>query len=110
MTAGGDPGAAALQPPAKLALIGFRAVRKNTLRGFVSVEFGSGLRLFDCAVHVHPTGRAWVALPGKPVLDEDGRHKRDVNGKPTYVPIAEWRDRATSDRFCEIVIAQLRER
>jgi hypothetical protein len=101
---------AATTPAARLAVVGFKPMRRNTLRGFVSVQFASGLRLFDRPVHVHPNGRSWVSLPGKPLLDEEGRHKRDANGKPAYVPMAERRDRATSDRFSEIVIGLLRER
>jgi hypothetical protein len=56
----------------------FRPVRKNTLIGFFSVSFGS-LQINDCSIHRHANGTTWVvALPGKPVLDQDGRHKRDV--------------------------------
>lgn len=74
------------------------------------MQFASGLRLLDCPVHLHPNGRSWVALPGRPVLSESGIHKRDANGKTQYVPMAEWKDKSTSDRFSEIVIALLRER
>jgi hypothetical protein len=93
-----------------LSIVSFKLMWRNTLRGFVSVEFGSGLRLNDCQVHCHANGRIWIALPGKPLLDENGQHKRDGTGKLSYVPVAEWRDRATSDQFSEIVTALLRER
>jgi len=97
-------------PKPKLRVLSFRPVRRNTLFDFVTVRFGSRLKLNDCLVHLHLNGRAWVALPGKPVMDEHGRHKRDANGKPAYVPMGEWRDRATSDRFSEIGSGFLRER
>jgi hypothetical protein len=104
MAYGGD------KPVPKLQVISFKRMRRNTLRGFVSVQFSSGLRLLDCPVHVRLGGRTWVALPGKPLVGEDGRQKRDANGKTQYVPMAEWRDHATGDRFSELVIALLLER
>jgi hypothetical protein len=97
------------KPAAKLRVISFKKMRRNTLRGFATVQLGSGLRLFDCPVHLHANGRAWVALPGRPVLSESGSHKRDPNGKLQYVRVAEWPDRTTSDRFSKIVIALLLE-
>jgi hypothetical protein len=92
-----------------ISVTGFKPVHKNTLRGFVSVTYGS-LTLHDCPVHVHTSGRAWIGLPGKPQLDSEGRQKRDVNGKPAYTPFAEWANREVSDRFSLEVIEQLRQR
>jgi hypothetical protein len=67
--------------PAGLQVIDFRPMVKNTLRGFASVQFGSGLRILDCPVHVHTNGRAWVGLPAKPITDEAGQVRRDERGK-----------------------------
>ena len=97
------------QTKPRLQVVSFKPVSKNTLRGFTSVQFASRLRLLDCLVHVHPNGREWVAVPGKLVLDEDGRHKREINGKP-YVPIAEGCHRQIPDRFSQIVLGLLREK
>jgi hypothetical protein len=95
------------KPKPKLQLVSFKPMRRNALVGFAVIRFVSGLKLNDCPVHLHPNGRVWVSLPGKPVIDEDGRQKRDAKGKPAYVPVAEWSDRATS---AELVIGLLRER
>jgi hypothetical protein len=46
-------------------------------------------------------------LPGKALIDEQGRRKRDAEGKLLYVPVAQWRDRAISDRFSELMIAMI---
>jgi hypothetical protein len=48
---------------------------------------------------------AWHAnKERKPVLDETGQQKRDANGRPQYVAIAEWTTRTLSDRFSARVI------
>jgi hypothetical protein len=94
-------------PRSKLSICGWKPLRRGTLRGFVSVRFGSGLILRDCPIHLHANGRCWVALPGKPLLDSEGRHRRAENGKLQYAAVAEWVDRATSDKFSEIVAGLL---
>jgi hypothetical protein len=68
--------------PARMRLVSFKPVVKNSLRGFATVEFPPGLILRELPVLIGVNGRAWVALPGKPVLDENGHQKRDVKGKP----------------------------
>jgi hypothetical protein len=40
-----------------------------------------------------------------PVLDQEGRQKRDVNGKPQYLPFLQWRDRSLSSRFSDSTVA-----
>jgi hypothetical protein len=47
-------------------------------------------------------------VPAKPELDRDGRRKIDINGKPTYAPVLEWRTREINDGFSEAVIAAVR--
>jgi hypothetical protein len=95
------------QPP-RMKLMSFRPLVKNSLRGFVSLELPNGLRLLECPVLVSH-GKAWVSLPGRPILDENGRHKRDLNDKLQYAPVIQWRDRDLSDRFSDAVIALIRE-
>jgi hypothetical protein len=45
----------------------------------------------------------------KAQLDGDSRQKTDMNGKPAYTAIVEWRDRALSGRFSDAVVALIRE-
>jgi hypothetical protein len=98
--------------PRQLRLVAFKPLRKNSLRGFASVwvplwQSMTGLTIRDCPVLVS-AGRAWVALPGKPQIDPDGRQKKDVSGKPAYVAILEWDSREVSDRFSAGIIALVR--
>jgi hypothetical protein len=41
------------------------------------------LKVIDCPIVVLH-GKPWDPLPSKPQIDEDGRHKSDVNGRPAY--------------------------
>jgi hypothetical protein len=93
-----------------LRVLSFRPLRKGTLAGFVTVELGSELRLRDCCVHTHPSGRCWVSLPAKPIIDtESFQLRRAERDRLADTAICEWRDRATGDRVSEIVIGLLRQ-
>jgi len=89
---------------ARMRLVSFRPLVKNSLRGFATIELPPGLILRELPVLIGTNGRAWVALPRKPVLDETGQQKRDANGRPQYVAIGEWTTRTLSDRFSARVI------
>jgi hypothetical protein len=90
-----------------MRLISWKPLVKNSLRGFATIELPIGLKISDIPVLVSH-GKAWASLPSKPQLDKDGQHKRDVNGKPAYAPILEWRDRDLSDRFSAAVVDLIR--
>jgi DNA-binding cell septation regulator SpoVG len=94
---------------AQLRLVSFKVMAKGQLRGFCTVELPPGLILSDLPVLLGNDG-FWVALPGKPVLDETGRQKRDINGKAEYQPIGKWTSRELSDRFSARVISLIDER
>jgi hypothetical protein len=93
--------------PRTISLIAWQQVIKGALRGFVTIELPSGLRLVDGPV-LTATGKAWTAPPSKPIVDCDGRQKTDANGKPAFAAVCGWRTRELSDRFSEIVIAAIR--
>jgi hypothetical protein len=91
----------------RMRLIAWKPLVKNSLRGFATVELPIGLKISDVPVLIS-NGKTWASLPSKPQLDRDGQHKRDVNGKATYSPILEWKDRDLSDRFSQAVVALVR--
>ena len=86
-----------------VALLEWKAVRKNTLRGFAKVRLGRSMSIKDIATHVK-NGRRWVQLPAKPIINQDGTAKKDDAGKILYVPVIEWTDREAADRFSQAVI------
>jgi hypothetical protein len=78
----------------------WRAVVKNSLRGFVVLELSpSGLILRDCALHERD-GARWVSLPSKAQIDAEGRQRKDSNtGKPLWSPVVEIRGKDQRERF-----------
>jgi hypothetical protein len=89
--------------PRRLRLRSFRPLAKGAPRGFASVEVPFGLVLHDVAIFAGRNG-PWASLASRPLLDQDGRHRSEINGKPQYTPVAEWRSRELADRFWAAVI------
>jgi hypothetical protein len=89
---------------AGIAIIAWKPLTKNTLRGFAAVRLRNGLLINDVTVHTSH-GKAWASLPSKPIVGADGQAQRDrETGKLRYVPILEWPDRSVADRFSAAVI------
>lgn len=91
-----------------LRLVGFRAVKKGSLRGFATVELPViGLTIRDCPVH-EVGQKTWASLPARPQVDSAGRLVRDAAGKASYAAILEWRDRKLRDHFSRRVAEAVR--
>ena len=91
----------------RMRLISWKPITKGSLRGFVAVELPIGLKIHDVPVLVS-NGKAWAALPSKPQIDKEGKHKTDANGKAAYVPVLEWKNRELNDRFSAAVVEIIR--
>jgi len=91
----------------RMMLRSFRPLAKGALRGFATIELPSGLVLHDVAIRAGRNG-PWASLPSKPVLDRDGRHRSDTNGRHQYAPVAEWRSRELADRFSAALVELVR--
>jgi DNA-binding cell septation regulator SpoVG len=81
--------------------------RSGSLLAFLSVETASGMIIHDCRLMAGRNG-PWVAMPSKPQLDRDGNPRLDANGRQAYSPIVEFANRATADKFRDLVIEALR--
>jgi hypothetical protein len=77
-----------LNPPTRMRLRSFRPLEKNTLRGFAEIELPNGLRIREISIHTKKNGNSWVGLPGRPVIDGEGRH-HVVDGKRQYAALLE---------------------
>jgi hypothetical protein len=93
--------------PRKLRIWKWVPIRHKALAGFISVEFGIGLRIADLPVFRSGSSGPWVGQPRAPKVDSAGRQLRDADGKPAFESTFEWRNRATSDAFSAVVIALL---
>jgi len=86
-----------------LILLEWKAMNRNSLRGFATVRYGS-LKIRDVTVHNNGS-RRWANMPSKPIVGPDGAAQRDDNGKIKYVPLLEWASREAADKFSDEVIA-----
>ena len=94
--------------PRQLRLVSWKPLLRGSLRGFATVEISAiGLRIIDVPVLTGSNG-PWATLPSKPELDSEGRRKHDINGKPTWAPVIEWKSRALREGFSEAVVAAVR--
>ncbi len=89
-----------------ISLIAWKPMRKNTLLGFATVRIGAALSVKDVSVHTK-NGKRWASFPSKPIIDRDGNTQRRDDGRVQYVPVLEWLDRDTADRFSNGVIAAI---
>ena len=85
----------------------FKPLVKGALRGFATVRLPIGLTIADIPV-CESYGKAWAALPSKPILDRDGRYV-EQDGKKHYAPILQWADRDTADRWSDAVVDLVRQ-
>lgn len=89
----------------RLVVHSWKAIVKNTLCGFCTVELPNGLYIEDVSIH-QKNGRWWSALPAVPQL-ENGQH-RIKDGKPQYKNVLRWRDRDLGDRFSDALISAIK--
>ena len=50
----------------------FKAYRKNTLRGFFTMEIADCIEIKDCTFH-ESNGKTWFGFPGIPYTDKEGK-------------------------------------
>jgi hypothetical protein len=85
----------------------FRELRKNTLRGFFTMEIAGSIEIRDCSLH-HLNGRSWFAFPGAAQIDKDGQVRRE-NGKVLYKNVVAIPDQKMAQRVQAEVVEALRE-
>ena len=91
----------------RLRLEALKAMRKGSLVGFATLRLPNGLVIADCPV-CESHGKAWASIPGKPILDRDGRHA-EQDGKKHYGQILQWADRDTADSWSDAVVDLVRQ-
>jgi hypothetical protein len=98
------------KPPRRMTLRSWKPLRKGALIGFAAISLPAGLEIDDIPV-LMINGKAWAALPGRPVITADGRvAKLPGTSKTQYVSFLRWRDRALSTAFSERVVELVLER
>jgi DNA-binding cell septation regulator SpoVG len=82
--------------------------QSGSLEGFCCVQLASGLIVYDIRIMCGKEGSLWCAMPAQRQVDRDGNPRSDANGKPIYSQIVEFRDKATADRFRDMVLSLIR--
>jgi hypothetical protein len=85
---------------AMIEALEWRECVRGTLRAFVTlVMTPPGLILKDCSVHEHG-GKRWAALPIKPLLDSEGRQRRNPEtGQKIYASVCQIKTRSEREKF-----------
>jgi hypothetical protein len=97
------------EPPVKIKRFSPYRNEAGTVLAFLSVEHPSGLILHQCKLMVGSKGTRWIATPAVRETDSDGRPKLDINGKPIWQPIVEFRDKLTRQRWQDTILVALRK-
>jgi DNA-binding cell septation regulator SpoVG len=84
--------------PSKVEIFNFRALVRNSLRGFFSVRLPSGMIIHDFSFF-EKEGKRWIAPPSRAYQGKEGR--------TVYTPIVEFVNRQVSDQFREYVLAAI---
>jgi DNA-binding cell septation regulator SpoVG len=92
---------------AAMKILDWRAMRRNSLLGFVKVELPSGMVIADVTILSGDKG-AWASPPSKPLIGRDGAVLKDAAGKARYQPIIDFTSKEVRNRFSEGVVAALR--
>jgi hypothetical protein len=85
--------------------VAWSPVNRGSLIGHVDVRYGDVL-FRGCPV-LRSSGRTWVGLPAKPMLDRNGHVVRSDDGKTRFQPMAEWPNRDVADQFSQAVLGSL---
>jgi hypothetical protein len=88
---------------------GWKPIRKGSLIGFAAISLPAGLEIDDVPV-LMTNGKAWAALPARPVITSEGHVARlPGSSKAQYVTFLRWRDRTLSTTFRERVVELVRQ-
>jgi DNA-binding cell septation regulator SpoVG len=83
----------------KFTICNWKALEKNTLRGFFTVTLPSGLVIHNCSLHEKDGGR-WIGMPSE---------KYTKDGQTAYKKLVEFKDRAAQDAFRDACLDALDE-
>ncbi len=89
--------------PMPVRLIETKLIQKGSLVAVVRIAIGK-LILHDVSIF-SSTEKAWAAPPSKPAIGAGGVVVKGDNGKTRYVPVVEFADRESKDRFSVSVVA-----
>jgi hypothetical protein len=94
--------------PPRPRLIAWKEHRQNTLRGFASVQFASGIQIAEIQVHVAGS-RMWASPPARPWIDDGSTVTDPETGKVRYQQLISFSTHGCRRRWSDQVIRALLE-
>ena len=89
-------------PPSGLVCVGWKTVRKNSLRGFADLLLPkAGLVLLECSLH-EKDGSAWVNPPAKEIRDASG-------ARAGWKDCVAFQDKAARRAWSDAAVAAVQE-
>ena len=73
--------------------------RGKSMKGFLSLELPSGIRLIDCSFHQRKDGAKWVSMPAKSFKKHDGAM--------AWVSLIDFSSRAVRDAFVKQAVTAI---
>lgn len=89
---------AAVNGSGQIQISDWKPYAKNTLRGFFAAMLPSGMVLHGLTLHER-NGTYWISFPAREWVN--------AQGEKQFSPIVDFRDRATGDRFRDVIFAAL---
>jgi protoporphyrinogen oxidase len=92
---------------AHVEIVEFKPLVRNTLRGFLTAQFASGMIINEISVHAM-NGRVWASPPTRPMVGKDGTALRDEAGKTKYQAVIQFTSKEVRDRWSAAILESLR--
>jgi hypothetical protein len=93
---------------ASVLVLAFKPMRTGTsLRGFASVRFGSGLEMYDVAIHVRGS-RQWSSPPARPFTRDGAVIADEVTGKAKWQPLIGFSSHAVRASWSRQILKAVR--
>ncbi len=92
--------------PTRAKLLDWRPLEKNTLKGFASVQFTSGVIFREIAVHVSGS-RAWAAPPSRPWIKDNALVFDETTGKAKWQMLVDFANHGVRASWSRQVISAL---
>jgi hypothetical protein len=90
------------QSASRLKLLGFKPMRKGSLRSSAEIRLPNGLIINDVVIGESDAGQ-WALLPSKAMIDRYCYITCDPNNEIRYAPVCEWAGAVLRKKFSERV-------
>ena len=95
-----------MSPP--LRVLAFKSMRRNSLLGFVSIQFPSGMIMHEIAV-LKAGSKIWCSPPSRAWLDGDAVVRDEITNKTKYSPLVEFSTHGVRSTWSRQIVTAMRQ-